>query len=85
MSTTPPNADSGGRYDWVDDPDFQDWLNEIAENTPECCWDDDVAMTEIVRQYVRFLEAEVHRLGGNLHRDWCGGAYVPPIDSLGAP
>jgi hypothetical protein len=56
---------------WVDDPDFQDWLNELAENAPECCWDDDIAMTEIVRLYVHYLETQVERLGGSLHRDEC--------------
>jgi hypothetical protein len=62
------SSPDNGTSQWVDDPDFQDWLNDMAENTPECCWDQDEAMTEIVRQYVRHLEAEVVRLGGSLHR-----------------
>jgi hypothetical protein len=72
-----PNADSGGRYYWVDDPDFTDWLNDLMENSPGCCWDDDVAMTSIATDYVRHLEAEVRRLGGSLHRDWCGTEDLP--------
>jgi hypothetical protein len=64
-------------YDWVDDPDFTDWLNDLMENSPECCWDDDVAMTSITTDYVRHLEAEVRRLSGSLHRDWCGTEDKP--------
>lgn len=58
-------------YDWVDAPDFQDWLNDLMENSPACCWDQDEAMTEIARRYVRHLETEVTRLGGSLHQRWC--------------
>lgn len=76
---TEQNAD----YAWVDDSDFQDWLNDLMENSPGCCWDDDVAMTEITTQYVRHLEAEVKRLGGSIHRDWCDFEEAH-IDSSGA-
>lgn len=65
---TPPTGTDP--YRWVDDPGFQDWLNELAENAPEC-WDTDEAMTEIVRRYVRHLEAEVARRNGSLHHRWC--------------
>ena len=79
-----PNADSGRVIEWTDDPDFQDWLNELMENASECCWDQDEAMTWIATQYVRHLEAEVKRLGGSLHRDWCSVEDASPNDSSGA-
>jgi hypothetical protein len=57
-----------GTYQWVDDPDCVDWMNDLCENAPECCWDDDVDQPEIILRYVRHLEAEVQRLGGTVHR-----------------
>lgn len=55
------------RYQELDELD-QDWLNDLCENAPECCWDDDAAQTDIILRYVRHLEAEVTRLGGTMHR-----------------
>lgn len=41
--------------DWCFDSDYQEWLNELAENIDDS-WDDDVAMEAIVLAYVRYLE-----------------------------
>ncbi len=44
-----------------EDPDYQDWLNDLGENIPDS-YDGDDAMEDIVLRYVRDLEAEVERL-----------------------
>jgi hypothetical protein len=64
-------ADNNHGNEWVDAPGFVDWLNDLLESSPECCWDMDEAMISIATGYVRHLEAEVVRLGGSLHKDWC--------------
>lgn len=66
--------------EWVGDPDFQDWLNDLMEAAPDC-WDDDSWMGELATQYVRHLEAEVKRLGGSLCQDHCD-AHIESSEGL---
>jgi hypothetical protein len=44
--------------DYLDDPDYVDWLNELIENAPSR-YDADEAQEAIVLRYVRDLEAVV--------------------------
>ena len=57
MTDTPnPTEAQKHRSPYWEDPDYQDWLNELGENIPDS-YDDDVAMEAIVLRYVRDLEA----------------------------
>lgn len=50
-----------------DDPDVQEFTNEILKDAPDS-WDDDVAAEAIALDYVAHLVAEVKRLGGCLKK-----------------
>jgi hypothetical protein len=51
----------------VPDPEWDDYLNLLVANTPEC-WDGDEDESDIALTYLRHLEAEVIRLGGSTHK-----------------
>ena len=79
-----PHADYVG---WADDPDFQDWLNELLVNAGDE-WDSDEAMTSIAVRYVRHLEslAEfVKKVAEYSNDGWLAREALSHIGSKGTP
>lgn len=69
--------------EWLFDPDYQDYANELIKNTPDS-WDGDWSQESITIAYIRHLEDEVKRRGGCLHphcrqddNEFCDHGYLP--------